>query len=164
MHEFHSIAHFIEHLGTMHAKEAMALRHGLKHAAEIVEKQAKAEIGNYQQAIADFPAWAELAENTKEDRVSKGFTENDPLSRTGGLRDSITHEVEGLEAVIGSESPIALYQELGTATIPPRSFLGTALASKQSQVVKLIGEHAVGALIEGRPFSYLPPGFSESKY
>lgn len=161
MHEFHSIAHFIEHLTTLHAKEALAVRHGLERAAKVVEKQAKAEIGVYQPAVGEFPKWEELADSTKADRVSQGFTENDPLLRSGELRDSIGHSVEGLEAVIGSTSEIAVYQEMGTSRIPPRPFLGTALANKHGQVVRIIGEHAVGALIGGNPFSYTLPGFTE---
>lgn len=162
MTEFKSIASFVDHLATLHAKEALALRTGLKRSAEIVEKQAKSEIGNYQHAVGSFDAWQELADSTKEDRLKKGFTENDPLLRDGALRNSIKHEVHGLDAVIGSESEIALYQEIGTNTIPPRSFLGTALENKQSQIVRLIGEHAVGALVGGNQFSHFRPENLES--
>lgn len=156
--EFHSIAHFVEHLATLHAKEALGVRHGLDRAAKLVEKAAKAEIGHYQPASGPFPSWAELAESTKADRVSQGYTENDPLLRSGKLRDSIGHTVEGLEACIGSDMDIAVYQELGTKTIPPRPFLGPALFNNEHKVVKLIGEHASGALLGGSPFSYAFPG------
>lgn len=161
MREFHSIASFVEHITTLQAKEVLSIRKGLAKAAKIVETQARSEIGHYQDPIADFPGWQELAQSTKDDRVSKGFAENDPLLRDGKLRDSIHHDIDGLEATIGSDSNIAVYQELGTDKIPPRPFLGTALAIKQGQIVRIIGEHAVGALLDGSAFSYHLPGFSE---
>ena len=161
MREFQSIAAFIEHVSTLHAKEALAVHNGLKRAAKMVEVQAKSEIGVYQSAIGEFPKWEELADSTKDDRVSKGYTENDPLLRSGKLRDSIHHDVDGLEAIIGSDSDIAVYQELGTENIPPRPFLGSALAIKEGQVIRIIGEHVVSALIGGSAFSYRLPGFVE---
>jgi HK97 gp10 family phage protein len=161
MREFHSIASFVQHIATLQAKEVLSVRKGLARAAKIVESQAKSEIGHYQDPIANFPGWEELDQSTKDDRVSKGFTENDPLLRNGKLRDSIHHDVDGLEATIGSDSDIAVYQELGTDKIPPRPFLGTALAIKDKQIVRIIGEHAVGALIDGNTFSYRLPGFIE---
>jgi hypothetical protein len=72
------------------------------------------------------------------------------------LRDSITHEVHGLEAVIGSELKIALYQEVGTEKIPPRSFLGSALASEQHKIVRLIGAHTVNAIASGNVLTTSP--------
>lgn len=68
------------------------------------------------------------------------------LGGTGDLRDSIEHTVLGDEAHVGSNSEIAEYQELGTAHIPPRSFLGSALVQTTDEVVKIIGEGVVGAL------------------
>lgn len=154
MREFRDISSFVWHLGTIKARQALEIRNGLERAARIVEKQAKEEIGHYQPQTGEFAAWPELAESTKADRVAQGFSENDPLLRTGKLRDSISHQVDGLEAVIGSDSDVAVWQELGTKNIPPRSFLGTALVNKEGQVAKTIGAHAVGALLHGTSFSY----------
>ena len=92
-----------------------------------IEHDAKEIIGHYQRSdTGPFPAWDELAASTKADRVSKGFSENNPLLRTGELRDSIGHEVRGHSVAIGSDLDIAIYQEMGTATIPPRPFLRIA--------------------------------------
>ena len=92
-----------------------------------IERDAKEIIGHYQRSdTGPFPEWEELAPSTKADRVSKGFTPNDPLLRTGELRDSIGHEVRGRSVAIGSDLDIAIYQEMGTATIPPRPFLRIA--------------------------------------
>ena len=53
----------------------------------------------------------------------------------------------GREACIGSNDEAAEYQELGTADIPPHSFLGSALAHTTDEVVKTVGDGIVGALI-----------------
>ena len=49
-----------------------------------------------------------------------------PALRTGALRASIRQAAQADRAVIASTSPIAVYQELGTARLPPRPFLSTA--------------------------------------
>lgn len=143
------------------AEVVVAVEHeahkALEAAARVVEHEAKEEIGHYQDAVGPFAQWAELADSTKDQRVRMGFSENDPLLRTGELRDSIGHEVDGRNAVVGSTSDIAVYQELGTARIPPRSFLGGAAARKESDVVDIIGEGAVIGLVGQDVFRrYLP--------
>lgn len=115
------------------------MRHGMAKSAQLIETAAKREIGEYQPAAGAFPAWAELAESTKADRVAKGFSEDEPLLRTGDLRDSIKHEVSEFEAVIGSESDIAAYQEFGTDKIPPRPFMGPALFNNSERIAKILG-------------------------
>jgi phage gpG-like protein len=61
-----------------------------------------------------------------------------PLLETGELRDSIQHVVgrEGTEVVgyVGTNDPIAKYHELGTRTIPPRSFLGEAAMRQEHKI------------------------------
>lgn len=138
MMEF-SLTGFAAHLGRLVIAEAIETEHALETVARIVEKEAKAEIGHYQSAAGPFVAWAELADSTKEDRAKHGFPENDPLLRTGEMRDSIEHTVHGHEADIGSNDDKAVWQELGTATIPPRSFLGGAAFRKEHEVVEHIG-------------------------
>ncbi len=121
----------------------------LDRAASIIEGAAKDEIGTYQSAVGSFPAWAELADNTKQDRINKGYSENDPLLRSGELRDSISHKADGLEAIIGSNSDIAVYQELGTGRIPPRPFMGPAAIRSRVKVERILGEAIVGAMLYG---------------
>lgn len=132
--------------------EAIALHEGLDRAAACVEKRAKAEIGTYQPAVGEFPEWPELAPSTQSERERKGFTPNDPLLRTGELRDSISHETHGLEAVIGSTSDIMIYQELGTVMngkvhVPARPVLGPAVFQEKETIERLIGAAAVGGII-----------------
>ena len=147
MREFRSIAAFVTHIAEVDVVQREGQAIGLERAAVIIETEAKAEIGHYQEAVGPFAAWAELADSTKADRVQRGFSENEPLLRTGALRDSIQHRSDNSDAMIGSDSPIAEYQELGTATIPPRSFLGGAAARKSEEAVNEIGRHIVAGLI-----------------
>ncbi len=123
----------------------------LEHAAKIVETEAKAEIGTYQPAAGPFQAWQQLTAYTQADRLAKGYPANDPLLREGTLRDSIEHTVTmdfgpGGVAHVGSDNDIAVYQELGTVTIPPRSFLGGAAFRKEAEVRHVLGQGFIAML------------------
>ncbi len=146
---FDSPLAFALHLAERAAAVEVAIHEGLDLAAAVVEREAKDQIGSYQDATGPFPAWQELAASTKADRVRQGYPENEPLLREGDLRDSIAHEVSGLEAVIGSESDIASYQELGTTTIPPRPFLGPAALKSKERIGKILGLAVAEALMYG---------------
>jgi phage gpG-like protein len=127
----------------------IAQQTALEHAADIVETEAKAEIGHYQADASPFSAWRELADSTKLDRVLKGYPENEPLLRTGGLRDSIGSIVIDNEAHVGSNDDKAVWQELGTAKgIPPRSFLGGAAVRKSKEVSEVIGRSMHATLLK----------------
>ena len=144
---FASPGHLARFLAALPQEIAEAQQKGLEQAAKLIEREAKAEIGIYQGPAGPFAAWRPLAQATREDRVRKGYTPNDPLLRTGDLRDSITHEVGEREAVIGSDNQIAVYQELGTRAIPARSFLGGAAVRKSDEVAAILGRHAMAALV-----------------
>lgn len=115
-----------------------------------IERDAKDEIGTYQREnMGELRSWDDLTKATQADRVRAGFSANEPLLRTGTLRDSITHTVEGNRAVIGSDDPIALYQELGTHGpgvgpsgyhVPPRPFLATAAYRNRARIVEAVLE------------------------
>lgn len=126
MREFDSFATFGRHLEKLALEGELVTDLATKKAAAIVLDDAQARIGVYQDSAGPFPAWAPLAESTTQDRISKGFSPFEPLLRTGGLRDSYATSQDGHEAVIGSDSDIAVYQEVGTPTIPPRPVLGPA--------------------------------------
>lgn len=142
-----TLAGFIGFMARAHERIEDATHRGLERASRIVEDEAKREIGTYQDQAGPFGAWAELADATKADRVAKGFTENDPLLRTGDMRDTISHVVGRHEAAIGSDSEIAVYQELGTSRIPARSFLGGAAFRKAEEVATTLGHAAVLGLV-----------------
>jgi HK97 gp10 family phage protein len=149
MKQFGSLAAFAAEIPALEDGVVLELERGLEAVAAMIEKTAKDEIGEYQEAVGPFPAWEELADSTKADRVSKGYTENDPLLRSGALRDSISHQTKGLEAVIGSDSDIAVYQELGTSKIPPRPFLGPAVERNHEAIKKIVGGAVVKGLLGG---------------
>ncbi|TXD58862.1 hypothetical protein FUT88_13370 [Ralstonia sp. TCR112] len=151
MREFSSLAAFATHLVELQTAVALEAHRGLKEVANAITKTAKDEIGHYQESVGPFPKWAELDKSTKKDRVQQGYSENDPLLRSGELRDSIENEVSRLEAVIGSKSEIAVYQELGTDEIPPRPFLGPAVIHNHRLIKRIFGEALVRGLLGGAP-------------
>jgi hypothetical protein len=57
----------------------------------------------------------------------------------------------GLEVVglVGTDDKIAVYQELGTRTIPPRSFLGEAAMHKEVEVHEVLGLAMHSAVLLG---------------
>jgi HK97 gp10 family phage protein len=146
MMKFDNLAGLAAHFERL-AAEAGA-QQGLEKAAKLLEEKAKEAIGQYHDAVGPIPAWADLADATKEDRARLGFPEDEPLLRTGELRDSISHEVSGNEAWIGSDSEIAEYHETGTSRMPPRPIFGTALYSNIDEAVDAIG-HAAAVHISG---------------
>ena len=119
----------------------------LERVARKVESTAKDEIGTYQPEVGPFPAWPELADSTKDQRVRLGYSENAPLLRSGELRDSIGHEVADFEAVIGSDSDIMVYQEMGTHRIPPRPVLGPAAERNHDTILRELGGAVVAGLL-----------------
>lgn len=127
---------FAAFLGTLEAEVKHANHSALEKAARIVEEEAKRVIGTY-----DYN-WPPLAASTLAKKAA-----DTPLLESGALRDSIEHTVTHDEAQIGSNSDIALYQELGTSRIPPRSFLAGSLQHKADEVVKVIGREIHGAMI-----------------
>ena len=162
MIEFGSIEAFIRHLEKMAAAVERATPTGLEAAASLVEKAAKAEIGTYQEATGPFNDWVPLSQATLEGfyaegigrvpgKIELGFAPPDnPLLRTGELRDSYEHTVQGHEASIGSNLDIAVWQELGTPNarfpIPPRSVLGAAASRNEDRVVDLMASPCVRAM------------------
>lgn len=134
-------------LGEVALKQHEMEHRALEKAAVVVEKRAKARIGEYQDEAGPFIAWPELADFTKEDRLSKGFTENDPGLRTGEMRDSIEHKVEDGEAHVGSNDEKLAWFELGTVKQPPRSVLGGAVVDEMDKIIGIVGEEAVMALV-----------------
>jgi len=141
------LAGFIGHVATVGIAVKAAEGRALKKAAVIVEAEAKREIGTYQGAIGPLPAWAPLAEATQADRVRQGFSPDEPLLRTGEMRDSIGHAVGDGVAVVGSNSDKAVWQEMGTEKIPPRSFLGGAALRELPEVARAMAGEVVAAIV-----------------
>jgi hypothetical protein len=147
MKEFGSLEGLAKHLMTagLHGVETQ-VNAALKDAALLLEYEAISEFGKYQEGAGPFGTWPSLAEATKIDRVRKGFSEDEPLLRSGGLRDSSRHEVSATEAIVGNIDPVMEYQEHGTAKIPPRPVYGIALHRHMAALVQLIEQGAYAGL------------------
>ncbi|KTS09733.1 hypothetical protein SB2_11805 [Methylobacterium radiotolerans] len=143
MAEFGSLAHFAAHLTGIVAAEEHIKHHALEEAAKLVEKRAKEVIGTYDLG------WPQLAEATQKEREARGFSANEPLLRKGDLRDSIEHNVGRDEAHVGSNSDVAVWQELGTKRIPPRSFLMGTAVEQEHKLHEILGHGVAKALIKG---------------
>jgi hypothetical protein len=148
-HEFGSLAEASMHFAKLQVDALAEVQSGLRKAAKVVENEAKRSIGEYQEAIGPFPAWEPLSDATEAEKARKGYPVDAPLLRTGEMRDSIEHELDGLEAVIGSMDDKLLYQELGTAAIPPRPVLGPAVLRKMDTVQRVLGTALMSGLISG---------------
>ena len=166
MRQFADIGAFLRFMNDVPAKVERAAHVGLEHASLIIEAEAKREIGTYQEAAGPFQAWEPLSSATMDGfehplaghipgKTELGYAPPDnPLLREGFLRESIGHLVQGFEAVVGSNDPVAVWQEMGTPDalypIPPRSFLGGAAVRKTSEAVHAAAG-AVVAAIAGLP-------------
>lgn len=140
MREFEGFGRFATHLAVLAIEGEAVTEHLTEKSAEMVQKNAKARLGDYQDYTGPFNSWPELADSTKADRVAQGYAENEPLLRTGDLRDSIEVTRHHDEAVVGSTSDIALWQEIGTERMPPRPFLGPALYDSKLNIAERAGD------------------------
>jgi phage gpG-like protein len=70
--------------------------------------------------------------------MAPGEDHTAPWLQTGALRESITHDSDGTIAVVGSSSYVAVDQELGTRSDPPRSFLASTAADTAEDLVASI--------------------------
>lgn len=111
----------------------------LTKVAEFVEKDAKERFGKYQNG------WSQLADSTTSDRVRKGYSADEPLLRSGELRDSIGHTVDD-KAHVGTNDPRMKWFESGTAKMPPRPVLGTVLAEKGQEMADIAGAEIFAGL------------------
>jgi hypothetical protein len=142
-----SLEGFAKHLIEMAAHVEEAKHDALEKAARVVEREAKHEIGHYQDAVGPFQAWPELADTTKDDRVRLGYSENDPGLRSGEMGAGIGHTVEGDEAVVGSKDDEMVYFELGGEHQPARSVLAGAAMRKAEEVLEILGGAVEMALV-----------------
>lgn len=143
MPRFSSIAAFVEFLATRPAAVEQAQRKGMEAAGKMLVRECQAMIG---EEIREWPA---LAQSTVEEKQRLGFTgrvsPTDPLLRTGQLRNSISSQVETGKLVLGSDDPVAPFQEYGTSRIPPRSFIGATMFRDGREAADLIGNYVMGA-------------------
>jgi phage gpG-like protein len=136
-----SFAQLAAKLVTAEADIKLAQEAALEKACQLIEDRAKQAIGTY-----EF-GWTPLKPKT----IARKSTGDSPLLETGKLRDSIGHVVEGNVGYVGTNDPIAPYHEYGTSRIPPRPFLGGALAAAGDEIPKIFGRLVSAAIIQGGP-------------
>ncbi len=125
----------------------MASRHAIEKAADLVLEQIRSEPGEYQTGAGPFASWAPLAQSTLADKARQGWPSPSPELRTGDLRDSYQKTIiSNHEAAVGSDSDVAVYQELGTSKMPPRSIIGIAAARKEHEIWEITGRLFFGVL------------------
>jgi hypothetical protein len=131
--EFGSLGALARHAATVSLEIDAALAHGVRDAGKVILKRTKAKFGEYHDAEGPFQTWPELQQSTQDERVREGYTADDPLLRSGNLRDSYRMEAEGLTVEVGSEEDVALYQEVGVPSrnLPARSTLGMAFVESE---------------------------------
>jgi hypothetical protein len=70
------------------------------------------------------------------------------LLESGEMRDSIKWNVDGNEGHVGSDNDKAVFHELGTVKIPPRSFLH-ASALHEQRAIQIMAGKTVAAMVGG---------------
>lgn len=144
---FNSLAEFFEALPGAIDR---ALERAANDIAIDVQVKAQDRLGEY------HPGWAPLAPSTIAERVQLGFSPEEPLLRTGGLRLSTQQTVDktahGYTAVVGSNAPQARSMELGQSPnagmpwrgpIPPRPYLAPAVVDLEDEIQKTVAESIV---------------------
>jgi HK97 gp10 family phage protein len=154
--EFQDVGSFALHLAATALAIKAAEHRILDRAAQIIEKDAKRQLGHYQDQVGPFNGWPDLAESTQKERERKGFTPDDPGVRTGAMRDSITRQVEGSEAAVGSDKDEMVWFELGTPTQPPRPVLGPAAYKNKDKIESALGQSVVDVMEYGAEGAYVP--------
>ena len=100
--------------------------------------------------MAEMKWYGDKAIKSVEDAISKALTASALLVEgqakalcpvdTGNLRNSITHEVEGNEARVGTNISYAIYQELGTSKMAAQPFLNPALEQNKGNIKKIFAD------------------------
>lgn len=148
---FEDLVSFAAHLTALQMTVQRAADVGLKRALQVIEADAKAQIGHYQPEVGAFPAWADLAPSTEAEKARMGAPADAPLLRTGALYASFSHELLGNgEGVVGSTDPTMVFHEFGTAKMPPRPVMGPAVLRTTPQVKKLLGATVVQGILGGQ--------------
>lgn len=139
--EFTSFAALASHFERTAARLPATKQRALEEVGERVEVRAQQKIG------VESSGWPALAESTIAEKARLGYPTPAPLLRTGELRASIAHEVDGdVEVAIGSPEETALWQELGTSRgIPPRSFLGASMIETREPNARSVLKAAIRA-------------------
>jgi HK97 gp10 family phage protein len=153
--EFEGVQSFVLHLLAAELIWREQRKRALNAAATLIKNDARAQIGEYQNAVGNYPAWAELAESTEDQKARLGAPADAPLLRFGDLQKSFRSELDGEDAVIvGSTDPVMEYHEFGTSKMPPRPVLGPALYKNMEKIRDLLGHALLDTVLVGQRMGY----------
>jgi HK97 gp10 family phage protein len=93
-------------------------------------------------------AGAQLAAAVRAELSDADAAHDTPWPRSGALRDSIGHQADDAGAQVGSTSDVAVFQENGTARMPPRPFLLPAAVAQGHALAAQIGAALAGLIGE----------------
>ncbi len=110
------------------------------------DRLARLDMTQTQQAALDQAA--RMLQETIQNSLSTapGGDHTTPWRRTGALQSSIGYRSDATSAVIGSDDPVAVDQELGTRNIPPRPFLSTAAAARAEEIANQVARSVASAI------------------
>ena len=140
MTTFFSLLEFVAQIPAIERDVQAAGPKIVEKACKIVQARAKRTIGTNKEM------WAPLAASTIADKARKGYAIPKPLLRTGELKDSIQYTARGLEGCVGSDLNKALYLEMGTSRMPPRSFLRSSAIVSEDKIRRMATATVVAAL------------------
>jgi len=104
---------------------------------ELLDRLAGLDVAAAQQAALESAARA-LETELKETLICTA--KRDRLKRTSSgaeLCGTITHTVDSDQAVVGSDSVIAVDEELGTSRTPPHSFMLAVAQTRAEHIVQI---------------------------
>jgi phage gpG-like protein len=133
-----SLLGFVAHLATVERDMKEAEHAAVARACELICAEAKRVIGE------GYDFWPALKPETLARKMM-----NTPLLETGELRASIEWNAEGNLGHVGSNNDKAIWHELGTVKIPPRSFLAGAAMAMEDKIHKMFAR-AVLAVMMGK--------------
>lgn len=142
MRDLGGLASAASFFGSLVAQIDRSTHAALDEAATIVQSEAKRVIGTY-----DY-GWPPLKPAT----VARKANGDTPLLETGEMRESIEKTVGQREAAVGSNSDKAVWHELGTPTIPARSFLAGAAVHNEAEVRRILGKRVVASIAGTKVF------------
>ncbi len=118
----------------------------MAHLANHTWTQVWMKFGSYEinSGVGPYQAWPQLAQVTQDDRVSLGYTPNDPLVRSGELRESVKYKSGWRWAEVGTNNKVMLYHELGSSDgrhPPQRAIFGPVLLENEEKFKDMIDLH-----------------------
>lgn len=163
-----TLAQFADHISRTARVMPILRQRALRISGARLARISRGYIGEYQNFSGPFSPWRPLAVSTLlggvsptgyhyKGKIELGFAPPDnPLLRTGELRDSIGFQLTPRGVVIGSALPVARYQEFGTHdtprhnAIPPRPFIGPAVYVHGWDEVQRVARIVFHPLMSGR--------------